>query len=227
MSLCNTKKLEEDDDVKTTTNVQLPINDLSLLKPSNLKENTPGKTKKNKSRTPKVVKFKIDQDKDSNQFQKKDSASVLHFFEITDDNRIEKTEDDKTNEDKSLDSSISGLKYESEQEKQKENEEKNNDSNKKPEVKWDLYTDKLISNTINKLDDENKSDEDDKNEILDKDNNDKTVNKNENEEKYEKEDKDDNKEKKIKEDMINKNEEKEEKEEKKDEYNKNNNKNNN
>ena len=210
MSLCNTKNMEEDDDIKITTNVLLPINNLSILKPSNLKETTPGKSKRTKSRTPKVVKFRIDQDKDtnSNQYQKKDStsSSILHFFEITDDNRIEKTEESKTNEDKSLDSSISGLKFESEQEKLKENGENNNDSNKKPQLKWDLYTDELISNTINKLDDENKSDKGNKNVKLDNNYN-RIDNENKSEEKDEKEDKDDNKEKIIYKNTINKNEE--------------------
>lgn len=208
MSLCNTKNKEEDDSIKNAINVPLPINDLTLLKPSSLKETTPGKSKRTKSRTPKVVKFRIDQEKDvnSNQYQKKDStsSSVLHFFEITDDNRIEKTEDGKTNEDKSLDSSISGLKYESEQEKTKENEENNNDINKKSQLKWDLYTDKLISNTINKLDDDNKSDENNKNK--NNNNNDKIENENKSEEKDEKEDKDDNNEKIIYDNTNNKNE---------------------
>ena len=131
-SLCNTNNTEEDDNIKTNANIHLPINDLSILKPSSLKENTPGKSRKNKSRTPKVVKFRIDQNKDVNQFQKKDS--VLHFFEITDDNRNEKAENDKLNESKSLDSSISGLKYDSEQEKPKENEENNFNSINKQEV---------------------------------------------------------------------------------------------
>ena len=73
MSLCNTKNKEEDDSIKNAINVPLPINDLTLLKPSSLKETTPGKSKRTKSRTPKVVKFRIDQEKDvnSNQYQKK------------------------------------------------------------------------------------------------------------------------------------------------------------
>ena len=134
MSLCNTKNVEEED-IKKTRNNQLPIDDLTLLRPSSLKDSsTPRRTKKNKTSAPKVVSFKIDEKKLVSKMSK---DSLLHFEEITDDKKSEKSdksEDDKVNENKSVDSSISGLKYdtESEQEKEKEN---NNYKTKKPEVK--------------------------------------------------------------------------------------------
>ena len=92
--------------------------------------------------------------------------SLLHFEEITDDKKSEKSdksdksEDDKVNENKSVDSSISSLKYDTEQEQESEQEKENNNyKSKKPEVKWDSLTDKLISNKINKLKDEMESNE--------------------------------------------------------------------
>ena len=179
MSLCNTKNVEEED-IKKTRNNQLPIDDLTLLRPSSLKDSsTPRRTKKNKTSAPKVVSFKIDEKKLVSKMSK---DSLLHFEEITDDKKSEKSdksdksEDDKVNENKSVDSSISGLKYDTEQEQESEQEKENNNyKTKKPEVKWDLLTDKLISNKINKLKDEMASNEEKKNEnanikIIDKNN---------------------------------------------------------
>ena len=101
-SLCNTEKLEEDNDTKTNINTQFPINELSILKQSNLKENSAGKSRKNKSRIKKAVKFKLDEEeKDENLIEKKESIPVIHFYD-TYDNQIVEYEDEKLNENKNL-----------------------------------------------------------------------------------------------------------------------------
>ena len=156
MSLCNTRGLESED-IKDNRNFKLPINDLEILKPPSLvekKSTTEEKKELNKQRTPRLVKFTMDEKENPSKLKQKDPC--LNFEEITDDIKNEKSDGEKMNEEHD----ISGLKYE-EEEKDKKIEEINTDIPAKPEQSWSLLTDKLISNKISKLKDLEDSDEED------------------------------------------------------------------
>ena len=156
MSLCNTRGLESEG-IKDNRNFQLPINDLEILKPPSLvekKNTTEEKKELNKQRTPRLVKFTMDEKENPSKSNQKDPC--LNFEEVTDDIKNEKSDGEKLNEEQD----ISGLKYE-EEEKDKTIEEINTDIPAKPEKSWGLLSDKLISNKISKLKDLEDSDEED------------------------------------------------------------------
>ena len=156
MSLCNTRGLESEG-IKDNRNFQLPINDLEILKPPSLvekKNTTEEKKELNKQRTPRLVKFTMDEKENPSKSNQKDPC--LNFEEVTDDIKNEKSDGEKLNEEQD----ISGLKYE-EEEKDKKIEEINTDIPAKPEKSWGLLSDKLISNKISKLKDLEDSDEED------------------------------------------------------------------
>ena len=179
MSLCNTRGLESED-IKDNRNFKLPINDLEILKPPSLvekKSTTEEKKELNKQRTPRLVKFTMDEKENPSKLKQKDPC--LNFEEITDDIKNEKSDGEKMNEEHD----ISGLKYE-EEEKDKKIEEINTDIPAKPEQSWSLLTDKLISNKISKLKDLEDSDEgEEKKEDKKEDNNNNNENNVENNEK--------------------------------------------
>ena len=174
ISFCcrNTKKKEDEDenDIKSIANNHLmPINNVSSLKPSNLKEiNTPIRGTQ-KAHTQKMVKFTIDKNKiDLNQFPKKET--ILRFSETTNDIRSVKTEDDD-NKSQDLDSKINRLNSEPQKEKNNnlikqkkkndskklviENEEKNNEINNNKNVNEENENININDNLLN-INDENK-----------------------------------------------------------------------
>ena len=179
MSLCNTRGLESED-IKDNRNFKLPINDIEILKPPSLvekKNTTEEKTELNKQRTPRHVKFTMEEKENPSKLKQKDS--ILNFEEFTDDIKNEKSDGEKMNEEHD----ISGLKY-GEEEKDKKIEEINTDIPAKPEQSWSLLTDKLISNKISKLKDmEDSDEEDEKKEDKKEDNNNNNENNEENNEK--------------------------------------------
>ena len=156
LSKCQNRELDDDKNNQNKSSYQLPVNDISKMKPSIIQSNNNTKRKVNKRFTTpnKAVKFKLEGDIIVvSPYVKKD---ILNFEEITDDNKNEN--DDKYNEYKSLDSNISGLNGEEEQlqNKDKKNDEINID-NKNPEIS-DIK-DQLINNPYNKLNKDNKEED--------------------------------------------------------------------
>ena len=149
MSLCRNRELDEEPSRKEPG--KFPAQDLTVLKvvPASKSQSSLRKGKK-RNTNPKSVKFKDRQDEDRQGEviqNTKEEEPIIKFYGINDDNNnVEKIEN-KTEENKSEDSNISGIQFDGklEREKEEEKEKKLNIANidvpKKEEEKLDFSHD--------------------------------------------------------------------------------------